>query len=909
MSVSTTASSQQYSGVTAGVPLNFNYPVHADTEISVVIVNTENTVAVPTTDYVVTLADDFASCTITPTASLVTKCDGDDIIVKRTLPLTTDLNIPINSRLNEQRVTKEFDRTVMRFQQLKRQIEEVAALVAAEFATREETRLRSSTTKMLSPRLLKYGLTDIGILNFLNEYPLADRDFGTDQTDNLQAFFDMLTPRGLTGVVPAGVYKVNGSLIVPGNGTYVRCHGPMATTFKSANADNDIIGFQDGVAGGGMEYFGVDRSVVARAADWDEEDPGALGVWTPRDAFVQINLRQIYSRRSGTNFLLGPAALAHARELIGEYGVSHNFVQTNSAAGGGTQWYCKDCYNGAAGDKGWLIRPHADATGGMAPGEHHDIQSFLNGSYGFAAEGRADAPIPAIRYKSNIFSGQNGKASLYLNTFGTNHEIQGLHAEEDGTIATGPGANAVGSPVTLPASWDAHGLEITENNGDVRLGQVLSNGAARNGIRSKTPRLHTDGNVYCTNNGRAFTDGGVTPEVPADQCGAYIEEGTLCGPIKTVGSSDPAQKWGVGFGEDNAHHMTGHDLRGNSEGPIYSPTTLTELMLSGGAPAQARTTDVVFPQAALSVVSGDAAPDPTLTNQATVYLVQKGSRFIPVWNGYFFTMVPFANNIALSLNDVSFSPAISGDGTNQTRDYWAFGHWETETVKLAQTKWSTNTARGTGVSEIEWVNGLPVNKNAIANAAGTYTIPARGALHMGTVYANVSALVDYNFKLVDVNGTDVVNRCAIGLWNRWQRRNIVMQLYTSQASWTYNAQTVRRRDAGAAHAGVNDKFAIVSGEAEDDMLVNIETLFNSAAASVAFRTGIGLDDATAYFDTYRSNLTQAAGGFPGSSLAAKVPKQLGYHDVNILESIQQAASSGTKYGGRDKSSCYLSWRA
>lgn len=802
------------------------------------------------------------------------------------------------------------------------------------YATREQVRLGAIADRIVAPAVLPLLFQDHGILSFLREFPNADRDVGTDQTDNLQTFFDKLTPRGLRGEVPAGRYKVNGPLEVPGNGTLVEGHSGFSTCFVSTDADNDIVSIQPGVAGGGLLRIGTDRTVPPRATNWETEVLGAVGIKTPRDDYVQITLELCWSRRSAINFLLGPCAFSSARKLYAEWATEHNYLQSNAPIAQGettitnaigTQWYVDDCYVGSAGDDGWLIRVHKDVTGGMAPGQHHNLQIFGNSGYGFRAVGRAPAgedagaSIPAVRLKGGIFTGQNGKASVKLdNTRGTFHEIDSLHAEEDGTAPTGPGPMAAGAAEDAPldaASWDAHGLEITENNGDVFLGEVFLNGHAKAGMLSETTRIHTSGGVRALNNGRRGTDGGFGGATEAiDRAGFYIKKGTLAGPLKTYGTSGVSQKWGVVFGEDLDHHMDGHDLRGNAVAPIAADVSLTKIQLSGGMPAQVRTTDVTPPQTVLSLVSGVVAPTSGLTNQATLYLVAKAGRRLPVWNGVCLTMVDCGPTMpSLSLNDASFSPAIAG--TNEVLDIWAFGHWPTETVKLSMTAWSNSgagtSARGTAASEIEWVNGLPLNKNPITNAAATYTIPARGAINLGTIHANGSALIDFNFDQVDVNGTAEANRCEIGLWNRWNRRQIVASLYTSAASWTYNAQTVRRRDAAniSGHAGVNDEFRFVCGEAEDDILATISNQFSATDATVAFRKGFGLNSATAYIGQNHAGLSQAAGGFDGKPVIQRVKRQLGFNYLAVLESIQQLSKDATGYGGADRSLCTMMWAA
>lgn len=109
----------QINGVAAGVPEDVAMQTYDPAWISVVYGNTRLP-AILNTDYTLAVSEDFETVTITPTASLVLKIavedEGDVIFVKRTLPFTTD--ITENDVQFREKVTEEFDKGVMRDQQL-----------------------------------------------------------------------------------------------------------------------------------------------------------------------------------------------------------------------------------------------------------------------------------------------------------------------------------------------------------------------------------------------------------------------------------------------------------------------------------------------------------------------------------------------------------------------------------------------------------------------------------------------------------------------------------------------------------------------------------------------------------------------------------------------------------------------
>ena len=124
MAVSTEVVALRYIDVAAGVPISVGIPTFEASDISVVYGNAA-LVAVQGTDYTVALDEEnFSTITVTPTAALIAKIDAliafdstetNYIVVRRALNFTTEVT-PDGARYTPF-TSREFERTVMRFQQ------------------------------------------------------------------------------------------------------------------------------------------------------------------------------------------------------------------------------------------------------------------------------------------------------------------------------------------------------------------------------------------------------------------------------------------------------------------------------------------------------------------------------------------------------------------------------------------------------------------------------------------------------------------------------------------------------------------------------------------------------------------------------------------------------------------------
>jgi len=693
-------------------------------------------------------------------------------------------------------------------------------------------------------------------------------DYSTDASSAIQAAIDYAATTGKQVYIPAGTYKVGTALEVKGNGTSLIGDGPLATILKSPNASNPIITFANGISNIKVRRLELTRAVTATV--------GGDGLSTPTDAYTDCILEEIWSRNNYNGFALGATAYAKGRLLRSENNISHGFFLTNSLAANGGQWYLSDIYSGNNGQNGFFAYSDPAATVGFPIGELINFQCFGNSGKGFAAIGTPTCPIQSVR-GAQWFLGQDGDDEVYLDTYGVNHVIDGLFIELPGTIPTGP-------TNSTPASNIGHGVNLTANNADVQLSNGKINGCSLSGVISNTPFLRVT-NVKSINNGQAGTAGALF------QSGFYIYGGKAdFNGVESRNTGGTTQKHGIYFANDDEHTVTSSRLRGNATAPIGSAVTLTSLTLDGNTPASVRTSNLTSPGGRLTLTTAIPVISTNVSDTATIYYTPFLHRFVPLWNGVNWSMHDIGGELAYSINESTYSPAPAATSIPYDLFVWD----DNGTYRLTKgPAWSSASARGSGAgtTQLTRLNGMFVNAVAITNGPA-----ANRGLYVGTIYANVSALMSMNCFAVNCNGSAAANRCEINVWNMYNRVDLVSTVHDSTASWTYALATVRQQN-GQANAG----WDVVQGRAEDGIDVEAVHYFTSGSATVNHDIGVGINSTTAFTGTSGSTATPAASSFIFDSLGIGVSLAPGRSKINLLESVPQATSC-TIYGGTPRTS-------
>lgn len=237
MTISTVSSEKSVTGTGSTGPINFPYPVHAATEITVSRqASGEDAVdGAYGTDFTVALAVDFSYADVTLGAGFAAAADGATITIQRTLPLTQTLDLDRAQRIPSASVEREFDRSVMRDQQLSRDLEAALARLTAVEAdvVTLELPVVATPTGFLTPQ--ECGAVGDGV---------------TDDTTAWQLFLDTLRDNKVAGFVSGGTYKIQAGTL-----TYQQTsmgNGPVILT-----AGTPIMQMAGGSAGPGLTIEGA----------------------------------------------------------------------------------------------------------------------------------------------------------------------------------------------------------------------------------------------------------------------------------------------------------------------------------------------------------------------------------------------------------------------------------------------------------------------------------------------------------------------------------------------------------------------------------------------------------------------------------------------------------------------------
>lgn len=320
--------------------------------------------------------------------------------------------------------------------------------------------------------------------------------YGTDDTTAFNSAFTYASAFGGTVYVPADDYMINGTINIGGNGTRLRGDGPINTRLWSILPSNAMI-----VVGGGLSEVAIDDVQLDRPP-YVTASSGANGISWALASISDGKIRRVWCRHHYVGFALGPCALGWLQDIRAEYNISHGVHIVNNTVQQGAQWYTNNVYAGQNGGCGFVLQTTPSApAGGMGTGNITRLLTFANTSFGFAALGSAASPIHAIRL-SDSFMGQDNTDEILLDTYGADHQISNCFIELAGTFASGP-------TLSTPASNVGSGLNVTANNINIIVNNVISNGNSTHGM-SISAGFSTINNSFWTfnvNQGLVIADG------------------------------------------------------------------------------------------------------------------------------------------------------------------------------------------------------------------------------------------------------------------------------------------------------------------------------------------------------------------------------------------------------------------
>lgn len=340
--------------------------------------------------------------------------------------------------------------------------------------------------------------------------------------------------------VPAGTYKISGSIAMVLSGQSLIGEGRDVVTITSTSASLPNITLLGGVPGFRIEGMMIVKSVAGTA--------GGHGISFLGSTNASI-LRGLEVRNCFIGISLGACDEGMLDNVTCRGNWSHGIFNTNAASYGPCQWRMKQVLCSSNVGDGIRISV-TTGPAGLIMGCWDTVETYANSGAGVSLLGNPTTPIFDFRL-TNGFLGSDNTAGINFDTYGGKHRVMSTFIERAGRDATGPTFSTPGSNV-------AHGIAISANNTDVSISSCLIDECSLNGIIQLGGLCVVSG---CTiyNNGAALTAG---QRNGISTTGGRI---SVCGGALTnLGSA--LQAYGFSTTHDN-FVVTGVDLSNNATGP------------------------------------------------------------------------------------------------------------------------------------------------------------------------------------------------------------------------------------------------------------------------------------------------------------------------------------------------------
>jgi hypothetical protein len=296
------------------------------------------------------------------------------------------------------------------------------------------------------------------------------------------------------------------------------------------------------------------------------------------------------------------------------------------------------------------------------------------------------------------------------------------------------------------------------------------------------------------------------------------------------------------------------------------------------------------PQGRLTLATGVAVMNSTVSGATTVYYTPSVGNLVPIYDGVNLVPTVFPE-LSQSTTDATKSPAAAT--TNSNYDIFAWN--DSGTLRATRgPAWTSNTTRGTGAGTSELIlgRGLWLNANAITNGPAQYM-----GTYLGTIRTNGSSQVDYSLGGAASGGT----AGSLGVWNMFNRNWTTALSQDTGAGYTYSSSTIRQ-----ARASAGNQISVLAGLSVDSITVNYSTRIDTAAATSSFGfIGLG-EDSTAALQSQRAFSRTVANAAMINSPYLSLTKApiLGYHTYAGLEGGD--GSTSCTFDGDSNASLFLS---
>jgi hypothetical protein len=290
----------------------------------------------------------------------------------------------------------------------------------------------------------------------------------------------------------------------------------------------------------------------------------------------------------------------------------------------------------------------------------------------------------------------------------------------------------------------------------------------------------------------------------------------------------------------------------------------------------------VTPQGRLTLTAATPVILSDVASSSVVYYTACTGNYVPVWNGTSFTNLAFATDLTLTLTAAAAANGIV--------DVFCINVGGVLTIGFGPV-WGTATpgagARGSGAgtTALQRILGLLVNANVITllNGVTTYAnVPAGQATYLGSV--SVDAVAGQTTCRVSYGQSR-----KWGVWNAYNRRQIMMQAGDPTASWTSVPAVWRASNNAAANS-----ISAFTGLAEEIITTNF--LQNMGANNRVPKIGLGWNSTAAPAGTQAAHVPNSGILGQTNELAVyNAPPSLGLNTVTGLEN-GSGDTNGVYYG-------------
>lgn len=320
----------------------------------------------------------------------------------------------------------------------------------------------------------------------------------------------------------------------------------------------------------------------------------------------------------------------------------------------------------------------------------------------------------------------------------------------------------------------------------------------------------------------------------------------------------------------------------------------------------------VMPQGRVTLQTATPVMTTSQTAKGTLFYDCYAGNAVPYFDG---TKDTFDTISGCEVSDAMVSAASAGQVVSgQVYDvFWVHGGANRICVAMSASTgggggWASdtagsNTARGTGYSQLDRTRGYPTNTNAITNCFNGATNYGSVAAHQGTYLATFFATANGQTSWTyGSNATGGGQAASLYVWNAHNRVNVKTSVSDSATSWTITDGLVH-----SFHDDAGTRLNFVMGLAEDGIGVNVfQEICANATVYQIMAIGFALDrSGNTTFDKVTINYVNstavaAVGLWCGSeSVNSTYAPQLGAHFVQALENQDGQATAwvGTYFGG------------